>query len=150
MIRKAVTLLVLMSLVAFTACASSSKEGTSPVQASNVGQANSMKSLSLRIASPVKAGTPYPALMTCTLPAAGVENVGGYFFWNEEGPFEYQVAQFDIIKDPAKGQRVVLKFMLYTGRPSTYTISGFVSYRDKATGLMGNTERVSAGAVTVR
>jgi len=41
-----------------------------------------------------------------------------------------------------------LTFMLYTGRPGTYAISGYVSYRDKATGLTVSSKRVSPGAVT--
>lgn len=142
--------LILIVLIAFAACASTAKEDTNPGQRASAVQASSMKALSLKIASPVQAGRPYPALMTCTLPAAGADIFGGYFFWNQEGPFEYPVEKFDIVNDRVKGRCVVLKFMLYTGRASTYNISGYVSYRDKATGQTGSTERVSAGAVTVR
>lgn len=110
-----------------------------------------VKAQKLTINSPVKAGNPYPAIMLCTkLPAGGIDTVTGYFFWNDEGPFEYPVAKMG---DSAKSQKhatpLRLEFMLFTGNPNTYTISGYITYREKSTGKLGQTGKVSAGAVKV-
>lgn len=150
MFKKAGASLVITALITITGCVSTDKDGVIADQNSSNARATSMKALSLTIKSPVQSGIPYPALMTCTLPAGGADIIGGYFFWNEEGPFEYPVEKYSLVHDRSQGQYVVLKFMLFTGRASTYTISGCVRYRDKATGLNGTTERVSAGAVRVR
>ncbi len=144
--------LALAAVLFAGACASADKDGGPALTRQRVAvqQASLMKALSFQIKSPVRAGQPYPAVMLCSMPAAGVDNVMGYFFWNQEGPFEYSLDKFEEVNDRRHGRCAKLKFMLYTGRPSTYTISGYVTYRDTATGAIGTTNTVSAGAVTVR
>ncbi|HPA73695.1 MAG TPA: hypothetical protein PKY31_15605, partial [Spirochaetota bacterium] len=65
--------IALILLIAFAACASGLKEDPAPAGTGVIAQAATLKALSLSIASPVRAGRPYPALMTCTLPSAGAD-----------------------------------------------------------------------------
>jgi len=125
--------------------------GISSGSSMRVQAGREIKAQKLTINSPVKAGIPYPAVMHCAkLPAGGIDTVTGYFFWNNEGPFEYPVDKMgDYAKSRRLGTPLRLEFMLYTGNPNTYTISGYVTYREKATGKTGTTGKVSAGAVKV-
>ena len=109
-----------------------------------------VKAVSLVIESPVRARTPYPAMMVCTLPVAGIDQIKGYFFWNGEGPFEYPLTSGSVATDPRLGRCAVLMFNLYTGRPATYTITGYITFRDATTGEQGRTDIVSAGAIRVQ
>ena len=84
----------------------------------------------------------YKAIMHCS-GLEKVEVLSGYFFWSMEGPFEYRPAKVDL----QTGQIV---FYLRTRNPGTYSIQGFVSYKDKATGKTGKSKTISAGDVTAR
>ena len=135
-------LLVIAMIVFIAGCA-----GTGPVPQGD--NADAMQALSLTIKSPVKATVPYPAAFICTMPKTGVDNVKGYFFWNQEGPFEYPLQKYEDVQTK-QGKQPRLTFFLYTGRPDTYTISGYLVYREITTGKMGKTEKISAGPVTVK
>ena len=112
-------------------------------------QQNALQPLTLTIDSPVKAGKPYPAIMICSLNVPSVDNVKGHFYWNQEGPFEYSLATSDMLNDPNLGRCALITFNLYTGRPSTYTISGYITYRNPQTGTVHRTKIVSAGKIKV-
>jgi len=108
-----------------------------------------VKAVSLMINSPVRARVPYPAVIVCTLPV-GIDRIKGYFFWNGEGPFEYTLSNAELATDPQLGPCGVLLFNLYTGRPATYTITGYITYRNVTTGARGQTNTVSAGSIRVQ
>jgi hypothetical protein len=72
-----------------------------------------------------------------------VEILKGYFFWGSEGPFASNPAKIDL-------QAGQIAFNLRTRNPGTYLIRGYVSYKDKATGKTGNSNHVSAGAITAQ
>lgn len=96
----------------------------------------------LEIASPVSTTSAYKATMYCR----GLDTVDilmGYFFWDNEGPFEYGIAKIEL----QKGEII---FNLRTRNPGTYRINGYVSYRDKSTGKSRRSNTVSAGSVTAR
>lgn len=142
--------LLIPAVIILTASCAGVQKGESSRAGFQAGSSPQVKALSLKIPSPVKAGKPYPAYIVCTMPPAGIEGVIGYFFWNGEGPFEYHVSGSELATNLRFGRCMVFRFNLFTGRPSTYSITGYITYRDSATGAGGQTNIVSAGAVTVR
>lgn len=113
--------------------------------------APAVTAVSLSILSPVTAKKPYPAILSYqfaeTVDRASIEFLKGYFFWNDEGPFEYTIDADQAVDGSAvDGQ---LQFRLFPGRASEYVISGFFTYKDTATRLICQTARVSAGVVRV-
>ncbi|MBC7358190.1 MAG: hypothetical protein H5U10_06610 [Desulfacinum sp.] len=135
MSRSAKSLGGLLLVVVFGAlilgCATTSETGTSGFAVKK-----------LTIPETVSTKSPYPAVMHCV----GLEKVDilqGHFFWNGEGPYAYEPTRVD----PQSGEVV---FMLHTGRPGTYRITGYVSFWDKATSKVGKTKPVSAGVVLAR
>ncbi len=136
---KTVVSILCISLVFLITCAGASRQEEPLV-----------KAISLTIKSPVKAGIPYQASILCNMPSTGIDNIKGHFFWNQEGPFEYSLASYDTVDCAEFGRCAKMNFMLYTGRPSTYTISGYLIYRNTANSMMGRTSALSAGAVTVK
>lgn len=96
----------------------------------------------LEIPALVSTTASYKAIMHC-IELEKVNALTGYFFWNNEGPFVYRPAKVDL----QAGQIV---FNLRTRNPGTYSIRGYVSYKDKATGKTGKSNIASAGAVTAR
>lgn len=96
----------------------------------------------LEIPRAVSTTSPYKATIYCS----GLETVDillGYFFWNNEGPFEYRAEKIEI----QKGEII---FNLRTRNRGTYRISGYVSYRDKSSGKSLKSNTVYAESVTAR
>ena len=86
------------------------------------------------------------ASYTATMHRIGLENVEvmmGYFYWDKEGPSEYTPTGVDLETEH-------ITFNLRTRNPGTYVVRGYVSYKDKATGEIGMSNTVSAGALSAR
>ncbi len=129
-------------IISAALCIQSGCGTTKKTGSATVTQSPDVRITRFQIPSPVTARVPYPATMTAT----GLENatiLRGYFFWNGEGPFEYPVSNVD-----TRSGRI--QFMLYTGNPRTYVITGYVLYQNRQTGVTGFSNTASAGAIQVR
>lgn len=96
---------------------------TMPVMAAD------MKLKSLEVKRNLKAGVPYNVTLPYTYKGGTFSEVQGCFSWSGEGPYCF----------PIKVEKRKMKIQLRTGNASTYTLSGFVKFKEGNKSQKSNT-----------